>query len=193
MFNLYLVENWHGTFHILSASKIHKEVTMNKNNNDWINSVKSLVEICDKKSFPKDKAIDIKIAILYEFFEQIEAGRNFSKDDAKKVYLAYNSLYELKEKKAIEARRNFIRAYLDSITYSSIMFKIHSDIFKENIDMWKNKKFNELFSLEYIDFNEVFNDLRQEFYTLIKTNDKMNDFNDETNNSINKQKILTRY
>lgn len=194
MFGLYTFMDWSGTPRTMRATTIHKKVieASKKSNYNWIASATDLVDICNKKDFPMEYAIDIKVAILNCFAALINS-ENESKGketDIYAVYQAYNSLYGIENENILAARNNFLRGFLRKITLESLSFLAYDiesyfKIYRE----WSGKKVNELLSIKDINFAAIKNLLTQEFETYLNTKVKegilqplqLVDYIDETN------------
>ena len=175
MFGLYNFIDWNGNPRTMHAKTIHRKVMeASKNSNyNWIASATELIYLCDKKDFPLEYAIDIKVAVLNCFATLINSENDQSRSeetDIYAVYYAYNSLYDVKYEKAIEARMNFLQSYLKSITVNSLLFltydiKNYTNIFYE----WQDIKIKELISLKELNFDTIKPLLINDFKALLKS------------------------
>lgn len=172
MFGLYLLKDWYGNLHLMSASKIHKQVMEQSQNSnyDWIASATDLISVCEKKNFPKHFEIDIKTAILNCFSQLINCDNDSTrgkKTDLNAVYYAYNSLYEIQDERVIEARAKFLTAFLLQITLSRYTDSVKGKTYHEYCIEWRNKQFDELFSKTDINFSSLKTKLEKEFQNSI--------------------------
>lgn len=177
MFGIYTFMDWGGNPRIMRAETIHKKVIEDskKSNYNWIASATDLICICDKKDFPIEYAIDIKIAILNCFATLINSEKESrgKATDINAVYHAYNSLYGIENENVIDARKNFLKGFLKKITLESLLFlvydtKSYSKIYCE----WCEKKVNELISIKEINFPSIKVVLMKEFKTLLNNKQK---------------------
>lgn len=174
MFNLYILEDWYGTPHIMSSSKIHKRVMddSSKSNYNWIASATDLINVCNKRNFPEEKANDIKVAILNCYSSLMWSEDDYSrrkKTDLNAVYFAYNSLYGVEDQKVIQARTRFLKSFLSLVTHSSFLFMAHHGENYRNAEKeWINHIFSNLFVQEQIDFASLFSLLKNDFTQRIK-------------------------
>lgn len=169
MFDLYILEDRYGTPHLMSSSKIHKKIMndSSKSNYDWIASATELINVCNKRNFPEEKANDIKVAILNCYSSLMWSEDNSSrreKADLDAVYFAYNSLYGIKDEKVIQARARFLSSFLALTSYSSLVGLFHlGENFRNAKREWEKQKFDELFTEEQIDFANLFSILKNDF------------------------------
>lgn len=166
MFRLYLLKGWRDSLYLMSASKIHKKV-MDKSKEsdyDWIAPATDLISLCEKNSFPINYEIDIKVAILNCFSRLINSDNDATRrkeTDLDAVYCAYNSLYGIKEEKVIDARYNFLQAFLKNV--SGFKYVYLGEKYYEFLCKWRDLKFNELKDQEYINFPYLKTILHEEF------------------------------
>lgn len=184
MFGLYLLEDWNGSLRLMRASKIHKKVMdkSQKSNYNWIASATDLISVCEKKKFPQQYSVDIKIAVLNCFSQLINSDNHSTrrkKTDLDAVYYAYNSLYEIQEEKAIKARTNFLNAFLLHITLCRYTFLFRGKSYHKYCAEWRNKKFNELFSKADINFPYLKTILEKEFQDAIDLAEKEGIFRED--------------
>lgn len=185
MFNLYILEDWCGTPHIMSSSKIHKRVMddSSKSNYNWIASATDLINVCNKKNFPEEKANDIKAAILNCYSSLMCSEDDYSrrkKTDLNAVYFAYNSLYGVEDEKVIQARTRFLKSFLSLVTRSSFLFIAHhGENFRNARKEWINHKFNNLFAQEQIEFASLFSLLKNDFRKKIEQLEESGLFDEE--------------
>lgn len=185
MFNLYILEDWCGTPHIMSSSKIHKIVMddSSKSNYNWIASATDLINVCNKKKFPEEKANDIKAAILNCYSSLMWSEDDYSrrkKTDLNAVYFAYNSLYGVEDEKVIQARTRFLKSFLSLVTRSSFLFIAHhGENFRNARKEWINHKFNNLFAQEQIEFASLFSLLKNDFRKKIEQLEESGLFDEE--------------
>lgn len=174
MFNLYILKDWYGTPHIMSSSRIHKKIMddSSKSNYNWIASATELVNVCNKRNFPEEKANDIKVAILNCYSSLIWSEDDYSrreKTDLDAVYFAYNSLYGVKDEKVVQARARFLSSFLSLTSYSSLIGLFHhGENFRNAKREWEKQKFNELFAEEQVDFANLFSVLKFDFSQRMK-------------------------
>jgi len=177
MFGLYTFMDWSGTPRTMRATTIHKKVleASKKSNYNWITSATDLIYICNKKGFPIEYAIDIKVAILNCFATLINSEKESrgKETDIYAVYHAYNSLYVVENENVITARKNFIRGFLRKITLESLSFlaydtESYSKIYRE----WCERKSDELISIKEINFPAIKVLLIQDFKTLLNSKQK---------------------
>ena len=185
MFNLYILEDWCGTPYIMSSSKIHKRVMddSSKSNYNWIASATDLINVCNKKKFPEEKANDIKAAILNCYSSLMWSEDDYSKrkkTDLNAVYFAYNSLYGVEDEKVIKARTRFLKSFLSLVTRSSFLFIAHhGENFRNARKEWINHKFNNLFAQEQIEFASLFSLLKNDFRKKIEQLEESGLFDEE--------------
>jgi len=160
MSRLYFIIDRDGFIHLISAEKLHKKIMeqSKESNYNFIAPVTDLVRVCNKKSFPKEYAIDIKVAILNCFSEILKKynHRHILESDLESVYKLYNSLFSITDERVINARYNFLKIYLIYSVYdyrNKILYK--EDFYLECLTEWQKKKFVELSKLEEISFDNL--------------------------------------
>jgi len=120
MSRLYFIIDRDGFIHLISAEKLHKKIMeqSKESNYNFIAPITDLVRVCDKKSFPKEYALDIKLAILNSFSELFQKynHRHILESDLESVYRLYNSLFSITDERVINARYNFLKIYLTEVT-----------------------------------------------------------------------------
>lgn len=180
MFGLYLFEDWNGNLCIMRASKIHKNVMdiSKKTNYNWLTSAENLINVCNKKKFPAEYAIDIKVAIL-NCFAQLINNSHIKKEDLDAVNIAYNSLYKIQEDKAIKARTNFLNAFLMHITYHRFTFLLRGESYYNYCEKWRERKFKELFCEENLNFSNLEITLESDFENTILIADEKGIFSED--------------
>lgn len=194
MFDLYILNDWNGNPHIMSSSKIHKRIISdsNKSNYNWIASASELINVCNKKDFPKEKAYDIEVAILNCYSKLMTRDKEYLRMDVRdiiSVYSAYNSLYGVDDCKVIEARERFLRSFISLTThYSFLSISHHGKNFEDAKKEWIDNMFNELFKIEQIDFFNLFPQLKLEFTHKIQELEKSGLFDEE--DKMEKERLL---
>lgn len=174
MFGLYAFMDWNGTPRIMRASTIHKRVMEDseKSNFGWIASATDLVYVSSKEGFPIRYSIDIKAAVLNCFSVLINSDNidTITKEtDMKAVYYAYNSLFNIQDNIAIEARKQFLSSYLTRITWDTHLFLAHrGETFMNITSKWHEEKLKELSSNENINFSQMKQILTQNYINTIK-------------------------
>jgi len=170
MFNIFMLEDWYGNIRFISAKDLHKNVL---SNNDfpyrWITTTTEILRVCCKKSFPKDLAKDIVINILNCYATLLINHDYIFKDgidiyNLNTVFSLYNVLSSSDDELIIETRKNFLMSFLLSKTWEALKSKdisifdidllYKNDEFIKEKEIWLDDKFNELFELDNIDFND---------------------------------------
>lgn len=175
MKKLYAVEGWRGYVHFLTAEELYERVMEDsKSNYNWIASATELVRICSKKSFPKEYANEIKIAILNCFaniwLDSDEESRCLDTDYAAVSY-CYSSLSEGNEK-IIIAKQNYLRSVIKAVALNHYELPIHfGPIYLKMRDEWIESKFDENINREKID-RDFLEYLNEDFDTMIKNAEK---------------------
>lgn len=177
MFNIYILIDWYGIPHIMSANQIHKRIMKDssKSNHNWLTSASELMRICNKKDFPEKEAIDIKTAIVNCYAEIIINKYDNSyreATDMNAVYKAYNSLYGIQNETAQKARKNFLNSYI-SLVCSPRMeeFNIGKNYLNAQTE-WRKETFDELIHKEELDFIALFSMLKADFRQKVKELEK---------------------
>lgn len=167
MFNLFVLTDWYGEKHLMSSSKIHSRVMEDSrtSNYNWITSAKELINICNRKSFPKEEANDIKAAILDCYSSLIlEDEENSRINEIDVAYSLYNSLHNVDDEKIKNARVRFLNSFLSSITGSTYLFITHQgERFRNTEKEWINQNANNLIEKEQINFPSLISKLRDDF------------------------------
>ena len=197
MLGLYTFIDWNGTPRIMRASTIHKKVVdaSKKSNYNWITSATDLIYVCTKKNFPVEYAINIKSAVLNCFAVLINSNdytTKGKKTDIRAVHYAYNSLFGVKNETAIKARRNFLNGFLLNIRlYASAFMFRHGDSFTKVCNDWQATKLNELISVENLNFDEIKEELEEDFIKVIKEAEINGIFaEDDEKEAENRRKII---
>ncbi len=184
----YLIHECKDIKHVLTAKELHEKVmTDSKSDYDWIAPARELVRICKKLSFPKEYALDIKIAILNcsaNIEHRINYGDDFySEDPADKeaVQYCYNSLYGIDNEKAITARERYLTEMIKSASnYYRIYSLYHQGpVFEKLQEDWQKSKFEKYISQEKIDFKKLVETLQDEFTEIIKKAEANGIFKDD--------------
>lgn len=173
---VYMFQDNKGNYRVMSAKKIHKRVMEDskKSNYNWIADADNLVFVCNCKTFPLEYAIDIKVAILNCFARLMSNTLYKNNYELNPVYSAYNSLNGITDEKVIEARTNFLNAYLTDIMYESYAYlPVHSGkSFDEVCGEWKRKNIENLLSSNFVYFNELIETLSNDFKETIRAEEE---------------------
>ena len=183
-----LGHGWRYTKYRLTAKELYKQVMAeSKSDYNWTVPARELVRICKKISFPKNYAIDIKIAILNLFANlenrQICGGDRYINNpaDEKAVQYSYNSLYKCDKEEAIEARKRYLNEKIKTASFvSRCDLLYHPDpTFRRIQEEWRKAKFEEYISKRKIDFKRLDKVLKSSFTELIKTAESNGEFKED--------------
>lgn len=183
----YLIQGWGDSEYVITAKALHKQVMKDcKSYYDynWIAPARELVRICKKTGFPSDYALDIKIAILNCFanIEQDNCGGtyyiNLNSADKEAVQYCYNSLYGIDNKEAIMARRRYLTEIIHNISFFYLE-DFYPDTFRKLREDWCKSKFEEYFSKENIDFEQLGETLHNDFEQIIKKAESNGEFEED--------------
>ncbi len=186
----YLVMS-HDDVYLLTAKQLYERVVNDsKSDLNLITSATELVRICRKTSFPAEYALVIKCAIL-NYFANIQhkancRGKRYIETDQEAVQECYNSLYEVKDQRAVLARQKYLAEVINAVSYvkyyrnfaiptpiyeitrSSHIYYYQTTVFLKLQDSWRRFKFHEYISQEKIDFNQLVKKLEVDFDECIK-------------------------
>lgn len=185
----YLIHGRKENKQVLTAKELYERVMKDsKSDYNWIAPAKELVRICKKTNFPTDYATDIKIAIL-NCFANIEHMANCGGDryidntaDRKAVEYCYNSLYDINNKRAVNARQYYLSEMIKTASYVSCPFDslYHPGPTYQNIcKNWRKSKFEEYISKEEIEFDKLVETLHDDFKAVIKNAETNGDFEED--------------
>lgn len=173
----YMVTGHHGDIHSLTAKQLYERVLNDcKSDYNWIASASELVRICKKASFPAEYALAIKCTIL-NCFANIEHRANCGGDryidnpaDQEAVQECYNSLYGVKDQKAVSARKRYLAEMIATASYIRFLDSLYhpGPTFRKLREDWSKSKVQEYISQEKIDFKQLVEVLRNEFVEIIK-------------------------
>lgn len=179
----YLVNGWRGKVHFLTAKELYNRVIKDsKSNYNWIASATELVNICNKNSFPKEYAEEIKIAIL-NCFASLQLNRDDESiclaTDYDAVYSCYNSLYGTDEK-VVKAKRNYLTAVIKSIVLYHFECPVHhGPIYLKMCDEWIKTKIDKHIKKDKINFVFFIEKLKQDFNEMVRRAEKEGRFKEE--------------
>ena len=167
---------------IMSDYKIHKQIMEESkiSNSDWLASASELVDVCNKKGFDKDYAIDIKCAIVNCFASLIRHGDlHVDVANDKGVFTAFNDLlteysknkhktdYNVKKIERIkDVCANFLNSYIYRITFWQYL-SIDSDSFYKAYHEYRENKIKELMTTGFVEFRTLEHQISEEYKNYI--------------------------
>lgn len=172
----YNITGWRGVKHSLTAKQLYERILEDsKSDYNWIASATELVRVCNDPCFPKTYAQGIKLTILNCFANlelQKEFPCNFQSTDKAAVYSCYHTLPST-DAAVIKVKEKYLAAIIKAITKytkSEVRFPIHPGPAYQKICVdWEKSKFDEYVSKEKIDFDQLREDLYDDFEKTIKT------------------------
>ena len=194
--NKYIITDRDGHQHSFSKAKdlLYRIITDSKKSNyDWIASASELVRVCETADFPKQYAIQIKIAILNCFANLLQNENNSirpkrtkrktditSQDDIDAVYDCYNSLFNITQ--AHEVRLKFLIEVIKSCSSarSGLDLPYHfGQTYIEKCNTWIDQQVKKCISQENINFHELKEELRKKFAEAVRTDEVNGCYRDE--------------
>ena len=197
--NKYIITDRDGHQHSFSKAEdlLYRIITDSKKSNyDWIASASELVRFCETADFPKQYAIQIKIAILNCFANLLQNENNSirpkrtkgktditSQDDIDAVYDCYNSLFSITQ--AHKVRLKFLIEVIKSCSSarSGLDLPYHfGQTYIKNCDTWLNQQVEKYISQRNINFHELRKELCERFAEAVR--------NDEANRCYRDEKLI---
>ncbi len=181
----YRIVDWHDNELFFTAKELYERVKKDSESDyGWVASATELVRVCNDPNFSDEYAHNIKILIL-NCFASLELKKRSNipsyrkSTDNQAVYSCYNSLAGT-EKKAIEARKNYLIAVINAVTRYHFEFPIHvGPIYFQVCEEWEGKKYNENCFETEIDFEQLIKDLHNDFDNTIRTAERQGKFKEE--------------
>lgn len=182
----YKIKGWHGDEYSLTAKALYERVLEDsKSDYNWIASATELVKVCNNPCFPEMYAVGIKIIIL-NCFANLELKQEYpahgKATDKKAVYSCYNSLPSTDDT-VKKVKDKYLTAVITGITKynkTEVRFPAHIGVtYMQKVEEWKRAKFDEYVSVTKIDFDQLREDLYDDFDKMVETAEKEGAFEKE--------------
>ena len=162
MFNIFLITDWKGNSFIITDKELRDRIINDSKDseNRLIVPAGELLKTCNKKSFNKEYAKDIKIAVVNYYALILYNGDITS--DINYAYQAFNELFNNDDELSKKARYNFLKAFIFRNTiFLSLQYCNYTYCKLEN--EWKKRKTDELLEESYINFNVLEDRIKKEY------------------------------
>ena len=169
MFNLYFVKDNYGRRRLMSAKKVCSLVSANSDLRDknWQLNAENLIELCDKKHFPREYGFEIQTNIL-DFYGNLlywnDSILESNRSNLDAVCKLYNDFYGVKDKNVKKSRADFLDSYLFYITNAyRADFSEDKATFNKAEVAWRKEKHEKYINRDFFDFDEKFEPLNNSF------------------------------
>ena len=168
-----------GEEYLMTARQFYERIMQDSQlNYGWITHASEIVRICQEKSFPKEYAQKIKIAIVNCFANKQIDGNIRLPTDEEAVNFCYNSLADTSQE-ADKARQRYLRAVIEAIAkyhFRIVDFNHAGPTYTKLCEEWKNERFAEYSKMPFLDFKKLRTVLDEDFEKTMKEKERQGAF-----------------